>query len=112
MKSTIKTAAKVVEELNLENSGTQRRRHTANKRTITRDLEEKWENKVLHGQYIRSTDRQIISEEDTFLWLSSRDLKGETESEVTAAQKIRHFKQNIRQQKILKTEIANADSHL
>ena len=31
-------------------------------------------------------DGQLISEEDTFLWLSRRDLKGETKSEIIAAQ--------------------------
>ena len=31
-------------------------------------------------------DRQIINEEDAFLWLSRGDLKGETESESVAAQ--------------------------
>jgi len=31
-------------------------------------------------------DRQLISEEDTFLWLSKGDLKAETESEIVAAQ--------------------------
>jgi len=31
-------------------------------------------------------DRQLISEEDTFLWLSRGDLKGETESEIIVAQ--------------------------
>ena len=40
----------------------------------------KWESKVMHGQYIRSMDRQLISEEDTFLWLLRGDLKEETES--------------------------------
>jgi hypothetical protein len=40
----------------------------------------------MHGQYIRNIDRQLISEEDTFLWLSKRDLKAETESEIVAAQ--------------------------
>ena len=40
----------------------------------------------MHGQYIRSMDRQLISEEDTFLWLSREDLKGKTESEIIAAQ--------------------------
>jgi hypothetical protein len=30
-------------------------------------------------------DRQLISEEDTFLWLSKGDLKAETESEIVAA---------------------------
>jgi len=44
------------------------------------------ENKVMHGQYIRNRDRQLISEEDTFLWLSKGDLKAETESEIVAAQ--------------------------
>ena len=49
-------------------------------------LKKKWESKVMHGQYIRNMDRQLISEEDTFLWLSKGDLKAETESEIVAAQ--------------------------
>ena len=40
----------------------------------------------MHGQYIRNIDRQLISEEDTFLWLSKGDLKVENESEIVAAQ--------------------------
>jgi len=40
----------------------------------------------MHGQYIRNIDRQLVSEEDTFLWLSKGDLKAETESEIVAAQ--------------------------
>jgi hypothetical protein len=43
-------------------------------------LKNKWKNKVMHGQYIRNIDRQLIGEEDTFLWLSKGDLKAETES--------------------------------
>jgi len=31
-------------------------------------------------------DRQLISEEDTFLWLSKLDLEAETESEIVVAQ--------------------------
>jgi Ni,Fe-hydrogenase III component G len=49
-------------------------------------LKKKWKNKVMHVQYIRNMDRQLISEEDTFLWLSKGDLKAETESEKVAAQ--------------------------
>jgi hypothetical protein len=45
-----------------------------------------WENKVIYGQYVRSTDRQFISEEDTLLWLSRGDLEAETESEILLAQ--------------------------
>jgi len=40
----------------------------------------------MHGQYTRNTDRQLIIEEHTFLWLSKGDLKAETESEIVAAQ--------------------------
>ena len=39
----------------------------------------------MYGQYIRNIGRQLISEEDTFLWLSKGDLKAETESEIVAA---------------------------
>jgi hypothetical protein len=31
-------------------------------------------------------DRQLISEEDTVVWLSKDDLKAETESDIVAAQ--------------------------
>ena len=49
-------------------------------------LKKKWKNKVMHGQYVRNMDRQLISEEETFLWLLKGDLKAETESEIVAAQ--------------------------
>jgi len=50
-------------------------------------LKKKLDNKARHGYYIESMDRQIISEEDIFLriWLSTGDLKGQTESEIIAA---------------------------
>jgi hypothetical protein len=38
------------------------------------------------GDLIRNVDRQLISEEDTFLWLSGGELKANTESEIIAAQ--------------------------
>jgi len=57
----------------------------------------------MHNQYIRSTDRQLIGEEDIFLWLSSGDLKGETESEATAAQD-EAFQTKHQPTKTLKTE--------
>jgi hypothetical protein len=50
------------------------------------DLNKKWKNKIMHGQYIRNMDRQLISEEDTFLWLLKGNLKAETGSEIVAAQ--------------------------
>jgi hypothetical protein len=39
----------------------------------------KWEIKLMHGQYIRSIDKHLISKEGMFLWLSQGDLKAETE---------------------------------
>jgi len=66
-------------------------------------LKKKWKNKVIHGQYIRNIDRQLISrqlisEEDMFLWLSKGDLKAETESEIVAAQD-QALQKNIMRQK-------------
>jgi hypothetical protein len=49
-------------------------------------LKKKWENKVMHGQYIRRIDKHHISMEDTFLWLSQGDLTAETKSEIVAKQ--------------------------
>jgi len=40
----------------------------------------------MRGQYIRNIDRQLIGEEDTFIWLSEGDLKAETEIEIVSAQ--------------------------
>jgi len=39
----------------------------------------------MHGQYIRSVDRQLIGTEDTLLWVLRGHLKGETGSEIIAA---------------------------
>jgi hypothetical protein len=84
----LKSAAKIVEELsqlNGKNDAKQNEmQHT--KERLGHVLKKKWKNKVMHGQYIRNTDRQLISEEDTFLWLSKGNLKAETESEIVATQ--------------------------
>ena len=61
-------------------------------------LKEKWKNKVMHGQYIRNIDSQLICEKDTFLWLSKGDLKAETESEKWK-HKTKRYKRNTTQQK-------------
>ena len=68
-----------------------------------------WESKVLHGQYIRSMDRELIGEEDTFLWLLRGDLQRETESEVIAAQD-KALQNKYHAIKILPTETNSACS--
>jgi len=87
MNSILKSAAKIIGELNqlsgmndVKQDGMQ---HT--KGRLAEALKKKWKSQVMHRQYIRNMDRQLISE-DTFLWLSKGDLKAETESEIVAAQ--------------------------
>jgi len=88
MNSIIKTAAKIAQELSQPNEKSDAKQegiqHT--KARLGEVLKNKWKNKVMHGQYIRNIDRELISEEDMFLWLSKGDLKAENESEIVAAQ--------------------------
>jgi hypothetical protein len=88
MNSILKSAAKILEELNqlsgMNDAKQDGMQHT--KGRMREVLKKKWKNKVMHGHYIRNMDRQLISEEDTFLWLSKGDIKAETESKIVAAQ--------------------------
>ena len=89
MNSIIKTAAKITKELSQPDEKSDAKQdgiqHT--KARLGESLKKKkWKNKVLHERYIRNIERQLISEEDMFLWLSKGDLKAETESEIVAAQ--------------------------
>jgi hypothetical protein len=75
--SIIKTAAKIAEELSQsEKSDAKQEGIQHTKARVGEVLKNKWKNKVMHGQYIRNIERQLISEEDTFHWLSKGDLKG------------------------------------
>jgi len=111
MNSIIKTAVKITEELSQPNEGSDAKQegiqHT-NAR-LGEVLKNKWKNKVMHGQYIRNIDRQLIGEEDTFLWLSKGDLKAETENEIVAIQD-QAIQTKYYVKKILNTETdGNAD---
>jgi hypothetical protein len=35
----------------------------------------------MHEEYVRSVDKQLVTEKGVFLWLSRRDMKAEPESE-------------------------------
>jgi len=54
------------------------------KARLEKFLKKKWESKITHGHYIKSTSRQLVSKEDVFLLLSGRNVKRETESEIIA----------------------------
>jgi hypothetical protein len=105
MNSTVRAAAKIIDELSQSNENNDMKQDGIEntKARLAESLKEKWENKVMHGQYIRSIDKQLISEEDTFLWLSKGDLKAETESEIVAA-KDQALQTKCHATKILQTE--------
>jgi hypothetical protein len=88
MISIVKLAAKFTKDLNQLNqkNDAQKNEIQHTKAKLGEVLKKKWKNKAMHGQYIRNIDRQLISEEDTFLWLTKGDLKAETEREIVAAQ--------------------------
>jgi hypothetical protein len=62
----------------------------------------------MHGQYIRSIDRQLIIQEDNIPVGSRGLLKAETESEMIAAQD-QALQTKCHATKVLKTVTANAD---
>jgi DNA-binding GntR family transcriptional regulator len=105
MNSTVKAAAKITDELSQSNENSDMKQDGIHntKARLAEFLKEKWENKVMHGQYIRSIDKHLICEEDTFLWLSKGDLKAETESEIVSAQD-QALQTKHRATKILHTE--------
>jgi hypothetical protein len=69
-------------------------------------LKKNWKNKALHWHYIWNIDTQLISEEDTFLWLTKGDLKAEIENEIMAAQDLA-LQTKYYATKILNTETDN-----
>jgi hypothetical protein len=88
MNSTVRAAAKIIDELSQPNENNDMKQDGIQntKARLAESSKEKWENKVLQSQYIRSIDKQFICEEDIFVWLSKEDLKAETENEIVAAQ--------------------------
>ena len=75
----------MLEELNQTKESSDTKKHTTYKSKIMR-VHKTWESKVMHDQYIRSMYRELIREENTFLWPSREYLKAECESETIAAQ--------------------------
>jgi hypothetical protein len=67
------------------NAVTQKRNHTTCKSKIRRVLIEKMGKKSNGRKVHYNVDRQLLSEEDTLLWLFRRYIKVRTESEVIAA---------------------------
>jgi hypothetical protein len=66
-------------------------------------LGKKWESNVTRGQYIISVDCELISEEDTFMWLWRAHMKAKSQVEITAVQG-RELKTRNHATNTLKTE--------
>ena len=47
---------------------------------------ERWHGKRMHGQLPRNLDEKLVDIEQSYRWLKSGDIKGETESTIVAVQ--------------------------
>jgi hypothetical protein len=105
MNSTVRAAAKITDNLSQSNGNNDMKQDEIQntKSRLAQSLKEKRDNEVIHGQYIRSTDKHLISEKDTIFWLSKGDLKAEAETEILSAQD-RALQTKYHATKILKTE--------
>jgi hypothetical protein len=73
-------------------------------KNITQNIKGKWEEKRMHGQFPRSLHEKLVDKEQSYRWLKFRDIKGETESTIVAAQD-QAVSTNCFKRKILKEEI-------
>jgi hypothetical protein len=56
------------------------------KDSIAEKTNERWHGKRMHGQFPRDLDEKLVDIEQSYRWLKSGDIKGETESTIVAAQ--------------------------
>jgi len=56
------------------------------KDSIAEKTKERWQGKRLHGQLPRNLDEKLVDTEESYRWLKSGDMKGETESTIVADQ--------------------------
>ena len=56
------------------------------KDSIAEKTKERWHGKRMHGQLPRNLDEKLVDIEQSYHWLKSGDIKGQTESTIVAAQ--------------------------
>jgi len=56
------------------------------KDSISEKTKERWEGRRMHGQFPRNLDEELVDIEQSYRWLKSGDIKGETESTIVAFQ--------------------------
>ena len=89
-------------------TATQEGRHSTHKRKIKSVLK-KWNAKYAWSVY-QKYGQTVLNEKDTFLWLLRGDLRGETESEMTAAHDEALQTNSMRQKYYKQKEKANGDN--
>jgi len=50
------------------------------KDSIAEKTKERWQGKRMHGQFPRNLDEKLVDIKQSYRWLKSGDIKGETES--------------------------------
>ena len=69
------------------------------KDSIAEKIKGRWNEERMHGQLPRNLDEKLVDIEQSYGWLKSGDIKGETESTIVAAQdqaiSTNYFKNNI-----------------
>jgi len=56
------------------------------KDSIAVKTKERWHRKRMHGQLPRNLDEMLVGIEQSYRWLKSGDIKGETERTIVTAQ--------------------------
>ena len=93
--SVAKEATKFCRELEVDQPGHRETDSTTNKAKEVKNIVKKqgkeqiriiWEQKPLHGQYLKRLKRPDVNETETHKWLKSSGLKSETEGLIIAAQ--------------------------
>jgi len=74
------------------------------KERLAQKRKERWRGKNMHGKLLRKFDEKLVDIEQSYRWLKSGDIKGETESTIVATQN-QATSTNYFQNKILKEEI-------
>jgi len=75
------------------------------KDSIAEKTKERWQGKRMHGQLPHNLDEKLVDIEQSYCWLKSGDIKGETESTIVVAQdqaiSTNYFKNNILKEEIV-----------
>ena len=80
-------------------------RNEKNKGEYSGGNKRRWQGKRMHGKFSRNLDEKLVDIEQSYRWLKSGDIKGETESTIVAAAQDQAISTNYFKNQILKQEI-------